>query len=314
MDFSRKARWVKDGHETPDSLTSSFVGVVSPDSIHISLTHAALLGLPVLGADIRNAYLHAPSSEKHFIVCGLEFGIENEGRVSLISRTLYCMKVAGLNFWHHLQDCMGHLGFTSSHADPDVWFRLSKQATGEDYYEYVLLYVDDVLVISECADKVLLNETGQHFVLREESIGPPSTYLGGKLREITLENGIKAWAFGSCQYVQSNVKNVEEHLEKTGEKLPYKAPTPLSSNYHPEIDLSPELGEIKASHFHSLIGVLRWIVEVGRVDLDVEVSMTSSHLAFPHEGHLKEIYHIDLGRSYYSKLIAGSICVTLKDF
>ncbi len=55
--------------------------------------------------------------------------------------------------------------------------------------------------------------------------------------------------------------------------------------------MSPELGEADASHFHSLIGVLRWIVELGGVDLDVEVSMMSSHLALPCEGHLKDIYH-----------------------
>jgi len=36
----------------------------------------------------------------------------------------------------------------------------------------------------------------------------------------------------------------------------------------------------------------RWIVELGRVDIDVEVSMMSSHLALPREGHLKELYHI----------------------
>ena len=126
MDFTRKARWVKDGHKTPDSSTSSFAGVVSQDSIRIALTHAALLGLPVIGADIRNAYLQAPSSEKHFIICGPEFGIENEGRVALIWRALYGGKVAGRDFWHHLRDCMGQLRFTSSCADPDVWIRLSK--------------------------------------------------------------------------------------------------------------------------------------------------------------------------------------------
>jgi hypothetical protein len=292
MDFTRKARWVKDGHKTPDSATSSFAGVVSRDSIRIALTHAALLGLPVLGADIRNAYLQAPSSEKHFIICGPEFGIENEGRVALIHRALYGGKVAGRDFWHHLRDCMGQLGFTSSRADPDVWLRLSKRSTGEEYYEYVLLYVDDVLVISENAGNVLRKEIGQHFVLREESIGPPSQYLGGKLREVTLENGNRAWAFGSCQYVQSAVRNVEDHLAKSGEKLPYKAPTPLSSGYRPEIDVSSELGDTEASYFHSLVGVLRWIVELGRVDIDVEVSMMSSHLALPRVGHLKEIYHI----------------------
>ncbi len=106
MDFTRKARWVKDGHKTPDSVTSSFAGVVSRDSICIALTHAALLGLPVLGADICNAYLQAPSSEKHFIICGPEFGIENEGRIALIHCALYRGKVAGCNFWHHLCDCM----------------------------------------------------------------------------------------------------------------------------------------------------------------------------------------------------------------
>jgi hypothetical protein len=106
IDFTRKARWVKDGHKTPDSTTSSFAGVVSRDSIRIALMHAPLLSLPVLGANICNAYLQAPSSEKHFIICGPEFGIENEGCIALIQRALYGGKVAGCNFWHHLCDCM----------------------------------------------------------------------------------------------------------------------------------------------------------------------------------------------------------------
>jgi hypothetical protein len=196
------------------------------DSIHIALTHAALLGLPVLGADIRNAYLQALSSEKHFIICGREFGIDNEGCVALIHCALYGGKVAGCSFWHHLCDCIGQLGFTSSCMDPDVWLRLSKQSTGEKYYEYILLYINNLLVISENADIVLRREIEQHFVLRDESIGPPSHYLGGKLCGVTLENGTKVWAFGTCQYVQSAVRNVEDHLAKSGKKLPYKAPIP----------------------------------------------------------------------------------------
>jgi hypothetical protein len=83
MDFTRKARWVKDGYKDPDSKTSSYAGVVFWESIKIVLTYAGLLGLPVIGGDIKNAYLQAPSSEKHFIVCGPEFGTEN-GKVALI--------------------------------------------------------------------------------------------------------------------------------------------------------------------------------------------------------------------------------------
>ncbi len=72
---------------------------------------------------------------------------------------------------------MGRIGFTSSRADPDVWFRLSTRSTGEVYYDYVLLYVDNVLVILERAEYVLRNEIGKFFVLKDESVGPPSMYL-----------------------------------------------------------------------------------------------------------------------------------------
>ncbi len=95
---------------------------------------------------------------------------------------------------------MSRIGFTSSQADSDVWFRLSTRSTGEVYYEYVLLYVDNVLVILERAESVLSKEIGKFFVLKDESIGPPtSMYLGGKLRQVELLNGVKAWAFGSSQ-------------------------------------------------------------------------------------------------------------------
>jgi hypothetical protein len=189
--------------------------------------------------------------------------------------------VAGWDFWHHLCDCMCRLGFTSSCADPDVWFRLLKQKTGEQYYKYVLLYVDNVLVISKNAEKVLRTEIGEQWVLKPESIGPPSKYLGGLLRQVTLSNGMRAWAFGLSQYVNSAVTNVYTHLQKRGEKLPYKAPTLISSGYWPEIDISPELSKADASFYQSLIGVLCWIVELGRIDIDMEVSMMSSHLALP---------------------------------
>lgn len=292
MDFTRKARWVKDGHRTPDPESSSYAGVVSRESVRIALTYAALNDIDILAADIRNAYLQAPSSEKHYIICGAEFGLEHVGKKALIRRALYGGKVAGRDFWHHLRDCMGHLGFRSSKADPDVWMRPAVRTDKSEYYEYVLLYVDDCLVLSEKAEDIIRKEIGKYFELKEESIGPPDIYLGGKLRRVVLENGSKAWAFGSSQYVQNAVKNVEEYLKGCGESLPARASSPISNNYRPEVDVTEELEGEAASYYHSLIGVLRWIVELGRVDIDVEVSMMSSHLALPRKGHLQQLFHI----------------------
>jgi hypothetical protein len=61
MDFTRKARWVLDGHKTPNPIGSTYAGVVSRESVRIALTYAASNGLDVVAADIRNAYLQAPS-------------------------------------------------------------------------------------------------------------------------------------------------------------------------------------------------------------------------------------------------------------
>ena len=293
MDFTRKARFVLDGHKTPSPLGSTYAGVVSRESVRIAFTYAALNGLDVFAADIRNAYLQAPSSQKDYIICGPEFGLENVGNIALIHRALYGGKSAGRDFRNHLRSCMRHLDFKSCPADPDVWMRPAKKSDGSPHYEYVLLYTDDCLCISENAENVLKDEIGKYFELKPDSIGPPKIYLGGHCRKVELENGTKAWAFSSSQYVQAAVKNVQAYLDKQDRwKMPSKAETPMVTSYRPELDVSPVLGPVDASYYMSLIGILRWICELGRVDICLEVSIMSSHMAMPREGHLEQLFHI----------------------
>jgi hypothetical protein len=295
MDFTRKARWVLDGHLTPDIIGSTYAGVVSRESVRIAFTYAALNDVDICAADIRNAYLQAPSSQKDFIICGPEFGLENVGKCALIHRALYGGKSAGADFRNHLRSCMRHLDFVSCPADPDVWMRPAKHSDGSEYYEYILLYTDDALVISEQPEKVLRMELGRYFELKEESIGPPKIYLGGSVRKVVLENGVEAWAFSSSQYVRAAVDNIESYVSTKTEdrwKLPNKAETPLRTSYRPELDVTPELKPLDAAYYQSVIGILRWIVELGRVDICLEVSMMSSHLALPREGHLTSVLQI----------------------
>jgi hypothetical protein len=86
----------------------------------------------VFAADIRNAYLQAPSSQKDYIICGPEFGIESVGKVALIHRALYAGKSAGKDFRNHLHSCMRHLDFMSCPAEVDVWMRPAKLSNGTD--------------------------------------------------------------------------------------------------------------------------------------------------------------------------------------
>ena len=61
-DFTRKARWVLDGHKTLDPIGSTYAGMVSRESLCIALTYAALNDLDIIAVNIWNAYLQAPSS------------------------------------------------------------------------------------------------------------------------------------------------------------------------------------------------------------------------------------------------------------
>ena len=95
MDFTRKSRWIKDGHLPRDPIESNFAGVVSRESVCIAFTYATLNSLDIYAADIKSAYLQAPTSEKQFIVCGDEFPLKYCGCNAIINRVFYGGKYAG---------------------------------------------------------------------------------------------------------------------------------------------------------------------------------------------------------------------------
>ena len=180
MDITRKARYVLDGHGTPDPDGSAYAGVVSQESIKIALIYAALSNLNISTGDILNAYLHLPSFERYFIPkSGMEFGIDIVGQRAKIVRALYGGKSAGRDFCNHLRSCMTHFGFKLCQADLDIWMRSATKSDGTQYYQYTLLYVDDVLVVSKQAEHIIWNEIVKYFTIKDESIGMSEVYLGG---------------------------------------------------------------------------------------------------------------------------------------
>ena len=149
MDFTSKTRWVFDGHRTAYLEGSLYAGFVLRESIRIALTYAEINGLNVVAAEIRNVYLQVPSSQKDYIICGTEFVFKNVGSKALLIRELYGGKYVGHAFINHVRECMHHLNFESCPTDTDVWMISVMKADGLDYYENVLLYTDNALVINE---------------------------------------------------------------------------------------------------------------------------------------------------------------------
>ena len=134
------------------------------------------------------------------------------GTHALVWRAIYGGKSAGKDFRNHLRSCMRHLYFESHPSDPDVWMRPAKNFNGTYYYEFILLYTNDALVISENSEQVLHKDLGRYFELKEKSIGPPKIYLGGSARQAKLENGVRAWDLDSYKYINLDVNNVEAYV------------------------------------------------------------------------------------------------------
>ena len=292
-DFRRKARFVAGGHMTKAPATMTYASVVSRETVRIALTLAALNGLQVKCGDVLNAYITAPVTEKIWTTLGPEFG-SDAGKKAIIVRALYGLKSSGAAFRKHLGECMSGLGYVPCLADPDLWLKEQSRPDGSMYYSYILCYVDDILVVHHDARPVL-DKIDKYMKLKEGSVGDPDIYLGAKLKKVQLDNDVWCWSLSPSKYVQEAVRNCEKKLK---EKYPNdyslikNAPNPFPLGYEPEMDVSPVLEPTEASYYQTLIGVMRWMVELGRVDIAVEVSQLSSFLAMPRQGHLVAALHI----------------------
>jgi hypothetical protein len=74
--------------------------------------------------------------------------------------------------------------------------------------------------------------------------------------------------------------------------LKNKAKNPFASKYRPELDVTNELGQSLTSQYMKLTGILRWVVELGQINIFYEVSFLSQYQANPRVGHLVAAYHI----------------------
>jgi hypothetical protein len=77
----------------------------------------------------------------------------------------------------------------------------------------------------------------------------------------------------SSKYAHSSVQNVQAYLVALPgyRRLMKVSPNPFTGGYTPELDESPDLDPIKAKFLQSHIGILRWCVELGRIDIMTEV-------------------------------------------
>jgi hypothetical protein len=207
----------------------------------------------------------------------------------LIVRALYGLKSSGAAWHAVLAEAIHSMGFTASLADPDIWYRPAVKESGFEYYEYLMVYVDNILLLSHKGEDVMA--TIEKLFRLKEPTTAPKTYLGATIMKWTISGG-KMWAMSSQKYVGEAIRCLELELHKTGQRLIGKPVTPMMPGYQPELDISPLLDPDQASYYMSLISILRWAVELGWIDIYIDVALLSSFMAQPWVGHMNKVLHI----------------------
>jgi hypothetical protein len=288
-DGRHKARYVAGGHLTDPNEESVYSGVVSLRGIRLVVFLAELNHLKLWGADVGNAYLEAHTRERVYIVAGPEFGAL-AGRTLVIVKALYGLRSSGLCWHQRFSDVMRSMGFSQCKSDSDIWMR----ARG-DHYEYVAVYVDDLLIASRDPEKII-KELQEKHGFKLKGVGSLSYHLGCDYfrdKDGTL-------CYGPRKYI---AKMLEQYERMFGNK-PNEYVSPLEKGDHPEIDTSEELDVEGIKRYQTMIGCLQWAVSLGRFDIHTATMTMSRFRSAPRQGHLERLKHI---YGYLKKFSSGAI-------
>ena len=287
--LKRKARLCADGSRLPEPAFNTYASVVSRESVRLAFLIAALNNLNILTADLEGAYLNAKPKERLYTKLGPEWG-EREGLYAIIVRATYGISGSACAWRSTLSAVIEKHGFKMCRADNDVWMRPAVKATGDKFWECVLDNTDDLLVLSMKPQEIL-DRIDQHFKMKPGSVGAPTKCLGADIGQYTLSDGSVAWSMSSDSYVQASLDNVERWLQKRGDRLKTKAACVFPSSWKPELDVTDLLKDEDASYYQQ-IGVLSWMVELGRIDVFTEVSMLAAYSTAPRLGHFAAVLHL----------------------
>ena len=130
--------------------------------------------------------------------------------------------------------------------------------------------------------------------MKPGSIGEPKAYLGAGISKAFYPGGSYARLMSSDDYVREALQNIKKDLTQNDLQFKKKLSDPnyfarilfCLIDYKSKLDTTVLYNDKLTNYFQNLIGVLRWNVELGRIDIPFEVSSLSKLLSYPRTGHI----------------------------
>ena len=275
-DGTFKARFVAGGNSIDSSDHLSYMSVIDSNHAKLLFTIAQANGQEVLCADIANAYLSAQTKEKCYCRLGPEWGEDMSGKLVIFKKALYGLASSGHQFHRYVFDRMTEMGWTHCEVDHDIWYRRDEK---NNLYSYCAYHSDDILIVAKNPSEVA-EELRTKFELK--SLENPSRYLGA---DIKLVNG--KYVFGTSTYIKEILDQCGAEFGKTAFRK-WKAPLDQA------LDLTDDEATMGALLTHKgrrlymrYVGILTWLVTLGRFEIKVAASLLARFQTEPREKHLE---------------------------
>jgi len=152
-----------------------------------------------------------------------------------------------------------------------------------DHYEYIAVYVDDLLIVGKDPDSII-KVLMEKYQFKLKGTGPTEFHLGCDF--FRDEEGVLCYAPKKC------IEKILENYRRIFGAWPKPATSPLTTGDHPELDTSELLNKDDQKAHQSLIGALQWVIQIGRFDVATAVMTLSRCRAMPRQGHLDRVKRI----------------------
>lgn len=197
------------------------------------------------------------------------------------------MKQASRNFYLHISSHIISMGFVQSKCDPCLYHKRQ----GEKY-SYILLYVDDILLISPSIETIhsMKKSFKEKYVLEDQ--GPIDYYLGMTF-EFHHNDGRTKISISQKQYILDMLRKLKLHSINP-------ASTPITQNYTCNLEEelkalsenSKDIEYVKNFPIREVLGMLQYLACCTRPDIQYAVNMLSRYSNSPTKSVCLQILHI----------------------
>jgi len=249
----------------------TYAPVAHIESIMLMLSLAVHYKWFIHQMDIDNAYLNAELKEDIYMTLPTQFrGTSEEGRVVKLKKSLYGLKQAGNEWYGLLCESLSGIGWTSCKKEYCIFVR-----TKDQLCEYILLYVDDLLIFSPSEERMLKIKKEIIALFPAKDLGPVKHFLGMAL---TYDH-----ESGSIAISQKSL--IKSMYDQYKNQLPIKIRnTPADDGIY---NIHEDDAPCDKTVYQSCIGALLYIARFTRPDLLSTISILGRYAAQPKVKHLE---------------------------